>query len=73
VQKTRASKDDPASRFYRADQFDVVAACLFATRGEWTFRFQTTASMERHPQFPDRLAVNHRVNADWAATLDAVS
>lgn len=69
VQKTRASKDDPASRFYRADQFDVVAACLFATRGEWTFRFQATRSMQRHPQFPDRLGVNHRVDDTWADTI----
>ncbi|SDI90603.1 hypothetical protein SAMN05444157_0732 [Frankineae bacterium MT45] len=69
VQKTRASKDDPASRFYRADQFDVVAACLFATRGEWTFRFQATSRMSRHPQFEDRLAVNHRVDGSWLESV----
>ncbi len=38
VQKTRASKGDPASRFYRVDAFDVVAACLFSATGRWEFR-----------------------------------
>jgi hypothetical protein len=38
VQKTRASKNDPASRFYRATQFDVVAACVFSSTGQWDFR-----------------------------------
>lgn len=33
VQKTRASEGDPASRFYPADGFDVVAACLFSPTG----------------------------------------
>lgn len=33
VQKTRASKRDPASRFYEVDAFDVVAACLFSPTG----------------------------------------
>lgn len=65
VQKTRMSAGDAASRFYSPDQFEVVAACLFATRGEWTFRFQSTAKMARHPRFPDRLATNHHVDSGW--------
>lgn len=48
VQKTRASRGDPASRLYRADAFDVVAACLFSATREWTFRFQLTAALPRH-------------------------
>ena len=29
VQKTRASKNDPASRFYATTAFDVIAACMY--------------------------------------------
>jgi hypothetical protein len=48
VQKTRASKGDPASRFYPVDGFDVVAACLFSSTGRWEFRFGRTSRMGRH-------------------------
>jgi hypothetical protein len=69
VQKTRSQKDDPAGRFYRPEQFDVVAACLYAVSGVWEFRYKATAAMARHPQHPDRLAVLHRVDATWSASL----
>jgi hypothetical protein len=69
VQKTRSQKDDPAGRFYRPDQFDVVAACLYAVTGIWEFRFKATAAMERHQHHPDRLAVLHRVDDTWSETL----
>lgn len=71
VQKTRSQRGDPAGRFYRPDQFDVVAACLYAVTGSWEFRFKATARMARHEAHPDRLAVMHRVDQTWAATLDA--
>jgi hypothetical protein len=70
VQKTRSHRDDPAGRFYRVRQFDVVAACLYAVSGEWEFRFKATAHLARHEHHPDRLAVMHRVDATWATTLD---
>lgn len=69
VQKTRSQRNDPAGRFYRPDQFDVVAACLFAVTGRWEFRFKATKSMDRHPGHPDRLAVLHRVDFTWAGTI----
>ncbi len=69
VQKTRSQRDDPAGRFYRPEQFDVVAACIFAVTGRWEFRFKATAAMARHEAHPDRLAVMHRVDATWTATL----
>lgn len=69
VQKTRASKGDPASRFYAADAFDVVAACLFSPTGKWQFRFGLTADMPRHKDFPDRLAPIQRVTDEWADDL----
>jgi hypothetical protein len=73
VQKTRASKGDPASRFYAADGFDVVAACLFSPTGRWEFRFGRTADMARHKDFPDRLAPIQTITHDWTDTLPALT
>lgn len=69
VQKTRSQRDDPAGRFYRPEQFDVVAACMFAVTGEWVFRFKSTSEMARHATHPDRLAVLHRVDESWSTSL----
>ncbi len=69
VQKTRASKGDPASRFYRVDQFDVVAACLYAPTRDWAFRYALTTALARHSTYPDRLAPLQHVDATWAAHL----
>lgn len=65
VQKTRASKGDPASRLYRVDQFDVVAACLFSATRRWEFRFALTGSMARHSTYGDRVAAVQRVTPAW--------
>lgn len=72
VQKTRASKGDPASRFYPIDGFDVVAACLFSSTGQWEFRFGRTAEMTRHKDFPDRLAAIQTVTDDWTDNLQSL-
>jgi hypothetical protein len=72
VQKTRASKGDPASRFYAVDGFDVVAACLFSPTGRWEFRFGRTADMARHKSFPDRLAPIQPITDDWVDSLPAI-
>lgn len=69
VQKTRATQGDPSARFYRPDQFDVLAACLYAPTGEWRFVYRVTDLMERHPKHAGRLAPLHRVSNDWARTL----
>lgn len=69
VQKTRSQRGDPAGRFYKPAQFDVVAACLFAVTGAWEFRFKATVEMDRHPQHPDRLAVLHRVDETWSLSV----
>jgi hypothetical protein len=73
VQKTRSSKGDPASRFYPADGFDVVAACLFSSTGRWEFRYGLTSRMPRHKQFPDRLAPIQTITDEWTTTLGALS
>lgn len=71
VQKTRASKGDPASRFYEVSHFDVVAACLFATTGTWTFRFKESIALDRHSDFADRLAAMQHVDSRWFTDLAA--
>jgi hypothetical protein len=70
VQKTRSQRDDPAGRFYRPDQFDVLAACMYAVTGVWEFRFKATARMAHHLAHPGRLAVMHRVDDSWSPTLE---
>lgn len=65
VQKTRASKGDPASRFYATDAFDVVAACLYSPTGKWQFRFGRTAQMPTHRDFANRLAPVQQITDDW--------
>jgi hypothetical protein len=69
VQKTRSQKDNPAGRFYLPEQFDVVAACLYARTGRWEFRYKATRDLPRHSTFPDRLAVMHPVDETWATML----
>lgn len=68
VQKTRASKGDPASRFYEVGHFDLVAACLYSATGEWTFRFIRVDQLEQHSDFPGHLAALHHVDARWSET-----
>ncbi len=69
VQKTRATQGDPAGRLYRADQFDVVAACLYPPTRNWVFAFQATDALARHREYPDRLNPLQRVTDRWAQRL----
>lgn len=69
VQKTRASKGDPASRFYKPSQFDVLAVCLWPDSGPPRFVFKATRDLNRHPDFPDRLAVLHHVDESWVSRI----
>lgn len=69
VQKTRASKGDPASRFYSASSFDVVAACVYSATGRWEFRFGRTSTMHKHKHFSDRLAPIQTISSKWANDL----
>ena len=69
VQKTRASKGDPASRLYRRDQFDVVAASLFPATGRWEFRFKASSQLRPDSRWEDRIYPIQRVDETWAETL----
>jgi hypothetical protein len=69
VQKTRSSKGDPTSRFYTAESFDVVAACMYGPTGAWSFRFRRSADLAEHQSHPGRIAPLQRITDDWATSL----
>lgn len=71
VQKTRSQRGDPAGRLYRPDQFDVVAACLWAVSGLWEFRYKASVGLERHEVFADRIRPIQRVDGTWSHELAA--
>ncbi|MBX5147486.1 hypothetical protein [Rhizobium lentis] len=47
-QKTRAAKGNPCSRYYRPEDFQVLAACLHAVTENWDFKFALTTELEPH-------------------------
>lgn len=62
IQKTRNAKDDPSSRLYSADHFDVVAVCIGRFTGDWSqFRYGLTDHLPRHLKYPNKLRVMHDV------------
>jgi hypothetical protein len=74
VQKTRASRGDPLSRFYPVAAFDVLAACMYGPTKRWAFRYKRSSDLERHPDYQDRIAPMQRVDSSWSDTLlDSIS
>lgn len=71
-QKTRASKSDPCSRYYKPSQFDVLAACLHPVNQAWEFRFAPTDGLAPHARCAGRLASNVVVQPTWAQDLRQV-
>jgi hypothetical protein len=69
VQKTRVSRADPLSRLYTPDAFDVLAACMWAATGEWTFKWRRSTALEPHPDHADRIRPIQRITDDWADSL----
>jgi hypothetical protein len=70
-QKTRASKSDPCSRYYKPTQFEILAACLHPITNQWEFRFAPTKTLSPHPRCVGRLASGVLVR-DWAQDLRIV-
>lgn len=64
-QRTRASKVDPCSRYYRRGEFDVVAACLHPCTEHWEFAFALTQDLDPHPKCDKRLSSNVYINGRW--------
>lgn len=65
-QRTRASQNDPCSRYYGADDFDVVAACLHAVNERWEYSFVEPQALEPHPRCPGKLAHLVHVDERWS-------
>jgi hypothetical protein len=66
-QRTRSSKDDPCTRFYRPTDFDVVAACLHPRTERWEFRFAPTRFLDPHKRCAGRLSNLIRLDARWSS------
>jgi hypothetical protein len=69
VQKTRASRSDPLSRLYTPEAFDLLAACMWAPTGDWTFKWRRSNDLVRHPDHPDRIRPIQRITSEWADCL----
>ncbi len=69
LQRTRAAKSDPCSRYYSADEFDVVAACLHPQTERWDFCYALTCDLDPHDRCPGRLSNRAKVDARWTADI----
>jgi hypothetical protein len=66
LQRTRPSKDDPCTRFYRLDDFDVVAACLHPRTERWEFCFARTSVLDPHKHCVGRLSNLAWLDERWS-------
>jgi transcriptional regulator with XRE-family HTH domain len=64
-QRTRASKEDPCSRYYHPEEFQVAAACLHPRTETWEFRFALTRRLPAHDKCPGRITNRIRIGHDW--------
>jgi hypothetical protein len=72
-QKTRASKSDPCSRYYRRDAFDLLAACLHPVTEHWEYRFCCTSKLAPHPRCQGRLSERVLVAGDiWTPSISGL-
>ncbi|WP_394796073.1 hypothetical protein [Armatimonas sp.] len=68
IQKTRASKNDPSSRYYDASHFEIIAVCLGKKTRNWKqFFFASAADLSHHKEYPEKLAVMHSLPASGNA------
>lgn len=62
LQKTRAAKADPSSRYYDRGHFDVVAVCVGRLTGDWSqFRYALVRDLPNHRNYPNKLGVMHSI------------
>jgi len=71
-QRTRASKNDPCSRYYAASDFDVLAGCLHAVTESWEFRFVLPYRLPPHKSCTNKLSNLVRVDGIWTADAATV-
>jgi hypothetical protein len=77
IQKTRNQLVGGVSlRGYRADDFEVLAACLFNQTGTWDYVFVESGRLARRPNFPNYLVIMQPVPPSprgvWKGTLEEV-
>ncbi len=72
LMKTRASQNDPCSRFYRFDQFDLVAGCLHAQTQRWDFRYVLPGALDEHGKCEGRIAPRVRLDDRWTDDVASV-
>lgn len=65
MQRTRASKKDPCSRYYSATDFNLIAACLHAVTLRWEFRYAATLQLDPHDRCIGKLSHRVRVDDRW--------
>jgi restriction-modification system family protein len=78
LQRTRASKADPCSRYYKPSEFDLVAACIHAVTERWEFKYALSDDLDPHGTCAGRLSNNVKLDQRWtrdpsAALLRAVA
>lgn len=61
IQKTRSQIGGVPARGYKADEFDILAACLFNQTGQWSYLFSSTTNLQRRTKHPDYLVVMQKV------------
>lgn len=66
-QRTRASKNDPCSRYYTPQDFQVAAACLHPCTEVWEFRYFLTREMDEHHHRAGHVTNRIRVDERWRA------
>jgi len=60
LQKTRAAKGDPSSRYYDFGHFDVVAVCLGRSTADWSqFLYAVASELPSHKKHEHKLQVMH--------------
>lgn len=72
LQRTRAAKADPCSRYYKATEFDVVAACIHAVTEKWDFKYASTGDLDPHRGCPGRMSNNVKLDQRWTANVSDV-
>ena len=66
LQRTRASKADPCSRYYKPSEFDVVAACIHAVTEKWEFKYAPSGDLDPHKTCAGRLSNNVKLDQRWS-------
>lgn len=71
-QRTRAAKGNPCSRYYTADEFDVVAACLHPQTEQWDFCYALTRDLDPHEHCLGRLSNRAKIDSRWGADVVSI-